>query len=162
MQADGADAPRALDGQTYAGVLCHGVVVYLDDPTPLVDALCACAAPGGLVSVLALNRRTLAVRPALERRWADALAASDAAGEPGGLGRPTRADTVEGLSDLLRRSGVEPVAWYGVWLFTDWLDLPVEGTDLDAVTAVELEAADREPYRRLSRVFHLVGRRPAV
>jgi hypothetical protein len=51
------------------------------------------------------------------------------------------------------------VAWYGVWLFTDWLDLPPETTDAEAVAAVELQASLRDPYRQLSRVFHLVGRR---
>jgi S-adenosylmethionine-dependent methyltransferase len=29
----------------------------------------------------------------------------------------------------------------------------------DLVLAVELEATRRDPYRRLSRLFHLVGRR---
>ena len=48
-------------------------------------------------------------------------------------------------------------AWYGVWLFTDWLDLPPGSTGVEAVAAVELEASLRDPYRRLSRVFHLVG-----
>ena len=116
-------------------------------------------APGGLVSLMALNARTLAVRPALDRRWEDALAAFDATGEVGVLGADTRGDTVEGLSGLLRTSAVEPVAWYGVWLFADWLDLPPETTDVPAVAAVELAASLRDPYRGLSRVFHLVGRR---
>jgi S-adenosylmethionine-dependent methyltransferase len=52
---------------------------------------------------------------------------------------------------------VESQAWYGVWLFSDWLDLPVAETDIEAVAAVELEASLRDPYRQLSRVFHLVG-----
>lgn len=51
------------------------------------------------------------------------------------------------------------MAWYGVWLFTDWCDLPVETTDTEAVAAVELAASRRDPYRSLSRVFHLVGQR---
>ena len=112
---------------------------------------------------MALNARTLAVRPALERRWADALAAFDATREVGVLGTETRADTVEGLSDLLRRSAVHPEAWYGVWLFADWLDLPPGSTDVPAVAAAELEASIRDPYRQLSRLFHVVGRhRPAA
>jgi hypothetical protein len=110
---------------------------------------------------MALNAATLAIRPALERRWADALAAFDATDEVGVLGTPTRADTVEHLSDLLREGGVTPEAWYGVWLFSDWLDLPLEGTDVAAVAEVELRASGQDPYRRLSRVFHLVGRRSA-
>jgi S-adenosylmethionine-dependent methyltransferase len=66
---------------------------------------------------------------------------------------------VEGLSQLMRRGRVDPVAWYGVWLFADWLDLPLDSTDVEAVAAVELQASIRDPYRQLSRVFHLVGRR---
>ena len=110
------------------------------------------------MSVMALNAHTLSVRPALEGRWADALEAFDARREVGVLGTETRADTVDGLSQLLRSGGVEPAAWYGVWLFADWLDLPLETTDVSAVGAVELEASLRDPYRGLSRVFHLVGR----
>jgi SAM-dependent methyltransferase len=158
LQADGEHAQQAVGGETFSAVLCHGVLMYLPQPEPLIDAVCRCVEPGGLVSVLALNGRTLAVRPALERRWADALAAFDADGEVGVLGTPTRADTVEELSQSLRRGGVDPVAWYGGWLFVDWLELPVETTDLEAVAAVELQASLRDPYRQLSRVFHLVGR----
>ncbi len=124
----------------------------------MVNALCRCAAPGGVVSIMALNARTLAVRPAIDRRWSDALAAFDAADEVGVLGARTRGDTVEHLSGLLRSNNVTPEAWYGVWLFSDWLDLPLAETDVAAVADVELQASHRDPYRRLSRVFHLVGR----
>jgi S-adenosylmethionine-dependent methyltransferase len=159
LQAAGEDAQQAVGGETFGAVLCHGVLMYLSQPDPMIEALCRCVTPGGLVSVMALNGQTLAVRPALERRWVDALAAFDAGGEVGVLGTATRADTVEGLSRLMRRADVDPVTWYGVWLFVDWLDLPVEATDVEAVAAVELQASLRDPYRQLSRVFHLVGHR---
>jgi SAM-dependent methyltransferase len=159
VEAAGEDAHQAVDGETFGAVLCHGVLMYLPQPEPMIEALCRCVAPGGLLSVMALNAHTLAVRPALDRRWAEALAAFDAGGEVGVLGIRTRADTVEGLSRLMRQGGLDPVAWYGVWLFVDWLDLPVQGTDVQAVAAVELQASLRDPYRQLSRVFHLVGQR---
>ena len=159
MEAAGEQAEQATGGRLFDAVLCHGVLMYLPQPEPLVAAVCGRAAPGGVVSLMALNAATLAVRPAVERRWTDALAAFDATGEVGVLGTDTRGDTVEGLSALLREAGVSPQAWYGVWLFSDWSDLPAD-TDLAAVGAVELEASMRDPYRQLSRVFHLVGRRP--
>jgi S-adenosylmethionine-dependent methyltransferase len=159
VEAPGEATLEATRGRRYSAVLCHGVLMYLEDPGPLVDVLCECAEPGGLVSIMALNAATMAVRPALEHRWADALGAFEATTETGVLGAATRADTVEGLSELLRRGGVKPQAWYGVWLFTDWMDLPVEGTDIAAVGEVELAASLRDPYRQLSRVFHLVGSR---
>jgi SAM-dependent methyltransferase len=165
VEADGENAGEAAGGRRFAAVLCHGVLGYLDDPGPLVSQLCRCAAPGGVVSVMTGNARAAAVRPALERRWDDALASFDARTEIGVLGVPGRADTVEELSELMRVGGVEPLRWYGVWLFVDWLEF--SGADLDpgdqeqvaAAAAVELEASRRDPYRQLSRVFHLVGRK---
>lgn len=160
VEGPGEDAAAATDGATYAAVLCHGVLGYLDRPEPLVSALCERAEPGGLVSIMTGNANASAVRPALEGRWADALAGFDCATEVGVLGVTARGDTVDHLSGLLRDHGVEPQARYGVWLFCDWLDLPLETTDVAAVAKVELEASLRDPYRGLSRVFHLVGRRP--
>ncbi|HEY2175552.1 MAG TPA: SAM-dependent methyltransferase, partial [Mycobacteriales bacterium] len=131
----------------------------------VVNQLCRCTAAGGVLSIMSGNAKTGAVRPALERRWEDALAAFDATSEVGVLGVPTRGDTVEQLSKLMQNQGVEPLRWYGVWLFTDWLDF--SGVELDlsdsqqlaAIAAVELEASRRDPYRQLSRPFHLVGRK---
>ena len=141
VQADGEHADQAVGGRRFAAVLCHGVLGYLDQPEPLVNQLCRCAAAGGIVS------RT----------------------EIGVLGVPGRADTVEELSDLLRSRGVEPLGWYGVWLFVDWLEFsgaeldPSDAKQVAATAAVELEASRRDPYRQLSRVFHLLGRkRPSV
>ncbi len=165
LQSDGEKADEAVQGQRFAVVLCHGVLGYLEQPGPLVSQLCRCAADGGLVSIMTGNADAMAVRPALERRWDDALASFDVRTETGVLGVPTRAHTVEELSELIRRGGVEPVRWYGVWLFTDWLDFSGAGLDPDdaeqvaAAAAVELEASRRDPYRRLSRIFHLVGRK---
>jgi SAM-dependent methyltransferase len=164
LHADGEHAVDAVDGRRFDAVLCHGVLGYLEQPEPLVSQLCRCAAAGGVVSIMSGNAKTLAVRPALERRWDDALAAFDATSEVGVLGVPTRGDTVEHLSELMQSQGVEPVRWYGVWLFVDWLEF--SGAELDlsdskqvaAMAAVELEASRRDPYRQLSRPFHLVGR----
>jgi len=163
VEAAGEEAPAAVDGARYAGVLCHGVLMYLDDPAPMVSALAQLAADGGVVSIAAKNQRCLAVRPALAGRWAEALAAFDGDRQINGLDVDTRADTVEGLSALLAVNDVETVAWYGVRLFTDgWaIDRPSNDAEAD-VLAVELEASRRDPYRQLSRLFHLVGVRHRV
>jgi SAM-dependent methyltransferase len=165
VQADGEHADGAVEGRRFAAVLCHGVLGYLERPEPLVGELCRCAAVGGIVSIMTANARAMAVRPALERRWNDALASFDARTEIGVLGVPGRADTVEELSDLMRGHGVDPLRWYGVWLFVDWLEFgggvldASDPQEVAATAAVELEASRRDPYRQLSRVFHLVGRK---
>lgn len=165
LQAAGEHADEAVNGRRFAAVLCHGVLGYLERPEPLVDQLCRCAAAGGLVSIMTGNAKATAVRPALERRWDDALAAFDARTGIGVLGVPGRADTVEEVSELVRSRGVQPLRWYGVWLFVDWLEFsgveldPRDSKQVAATAAVELEASRRDPYRQLSRVFHLVGRK---
>jgi SAM-dependent methyltransferase len=165
LQAAGENAADAVAGRRFAAVLCHGVLGYLEQPEPLVSQLCRCTAADGLVSIMTGNANTMAVRPALERRWDDALAAFDARTEIGVLGVPGRADTVDELSDMIASHGVEPLRWYGVWLFVDWLEFsgveldPGDSNQVAATAAVELEASRRDPYRQLSRVFHLVGRK---
>jgi S-adenosylmethionine-dependent methyltransferase len=165
VESAGENADEAVHGRRFAGVLCHGVLGYLERPEPLIDQLCRCAAPGGIVSIMTGNAKAMAVQPALERRWNDALAAFDTRTGIGVLGVQGRADTVEELSELVRSRGVEPVRWYGVWLFVDWLEFsgaeldPTDQQQVAATAAVELEASRRDPYRQLSRVFHLVGRK---
>lgn len=165
LEADGENADEAVGGDRFAGVLCHGVLGYVEDPEPLVAQLCRCAKVGGIVSIMTGNAHATAVQPALERRWADALASFDIRTGIGVLGVRSRADTVEEVSDLIAAYGVEPERWYGVWLFVDWLEFggatldPSDTKEVEAIAAVELEASRRDPYRQVSRVFHLVGRK---
>ena len=165
VQADGESADVAVNGRRYDAVLCHGVLGYLERPEPLVEQICRCVAAGGVVSIMTGNANAMAVRPALERRWDDALAAFDSRTEVGVLGVRGRADAVEELSELIGNLGVVPLRWYGVWLFVDWLEFsgvkldPTDSEQVKATVAVELEASRRDPYRQLSRVFHLVGRK---
>lgn len=148
IEASGEEAHDAVGNERFAAVLCHGVVSYLDDASDLLAVLCTLADPGGVVSLVAKNRRALALRPALEQRWSDALAAFDVQHETNRLGLRTRADTVDDLTARLAGHRVAREAWYGVRLFVALLD-------------VEFEASRRDPYRQLSRLFHLIGRKAA-
>ncbi|NHD16447.1 MULTISPECIES: methyltransferase [unclassified Actinopolyspora] len=165
VRADGERAHEAVHGEQFATVLCHGVLGYLERPEPLVDQLCRCTDDDGVLSIMTGNAGAMAVRPALERRWDDALAAFDSRTETNVLGLSGRADTVEELSELVRNHGVEPLRWYGVWLFVDWLEFsgaeldPNASQEVEAAAAVELEASRRDPYRQLSRAFHLLARK---
>lgn len=162
VEAKGEDAPGLLGGAVFDTVLCHGVLMYVDDPEPLVQALCELAAPAGVVSIVAKNVEVMALRHAHEGDWARAIAAFDSDRQVNGLGVDTRGDSIESLSALLTDRGIEPVDWYGVRLFTDGWTPDRTATDPeDLVLQAELMASERDPYRRLSRLFHLVGRRTA-
>lgn len=155
----GEDAPRILEGESFDAVLCHGVLTYLEDPGPLVRAMAEISHSGGIISILTKNADALAMRPALEGRYRDALAAFDADRDVGGLGVTTRGYTVQGISGMLEENGVEILCWYGVRVFTDHLGNQRPGPDLAVLLEAEWEAGRREPYRSVARLFHLIGRK---
>ncbi|SCE98285.1 class I SAM-dependent methyltransferase [Micromonospora mirobrigensis] len=158
VQGYGEQAPELVGGG-FDLVCCHGILMYVDDPALLLRSVTALARPGGLLSVLAKNAESVAMRPALEGRWSDAVATLRTGVDAGGRTVDTRADTVEGVSGLLAAAGARPRAWYGLRIFTDHLrDVPGEA-ELDQLCELEWEAGRRDPYRRVARLFHVVAER---
>lgn len=148
-------------GGDFDAVLCHGVLMYVDDPDALLRALVDAARPGAIVSVLAKNRGALAMRPGMEGRWSDALTLlnTDTDTETGNLGVTSRGLDRLHCARVLGDAGAPEEAWYGVRVFTDHLaDTPV-GADYDTVTELEWVAGTRDPYRDVARLWHLIARR---
>ena len=159
VAGSGEDASRVFGEETFDAVLCHGVLIYLENPDPLVEALSAIARPGAIVSILTKNADALAMRPALEGRYKDALASFDSDREMNRLGIDTWTDTIPELSAKLEKCGIKLEQWYGVRVFTDHLDDKPLGPELPDVLEAEWEAGRRDPYRRVARLVHLVGRK---
>ncbi len=161
-QVAAEQAVARLGAGCFDVVLCHGVLLYVD-ARPALASLVELAAPGGLVSVVSCNRRSLALRPGLEGRWDEAVRAFDDPTYRNELGIDAHSDDPGEIGRWLHALGAEPITWYGVRLFTDPLrsdaDLPDGPGAFDRVLAVEWEAATREPYRQLCRLFHLLARR---
>jgi S-adenosylmethionine-dependent methyltransferase len=158
----GERAHETLGGETLDAVLCHGVLMYLEDPRPMIHALSALLRPGGIVSILAKNATALAMRPALEGRYQDALSSLKVERDRGRLRVITRGDTVEDLYGAFREAGVDGLQWYGVRVFTDHLGDRMPGEDLPEVLDLEWEAGRREPYGSVARLIHLVGRKKPI
>lgn len=155
-----ATVVQTLGAGTFDGVLCHGVLPFLETPSQALVTLRDLARPGGTISLVAKNRRAQAARPALARNWSEALKAFDATVEVNSLGLRSRGDTVEELTEILSVRGVKVQAWYGVRLFTEvWGEEQPASELTPEMLAVELQASVRDPYRQLSRLFHLVGKR---
>ena len=162
VEGTGERAREALDGETFDAALCHGVLMYLEDPRPMIHALSALVRPGGVVSVLTKNAAALAARPALEGRYHEALSSLEVDRNPGRLGVVTRGDTVENLTLSFGEAGLELESWYGVRVFTDHFGERMPGEDLPEVLELEWEAGRRDPYRSVARLIHLVGRKKSV
>jgi S-adenosylmethionine-dependent methyltransferase len=159
VEVSGLAAPARLGEREFDVVCCHGVLAYLEEPDPMVRALVLLARPSGVISILAKQGAALALRPGLQGRWTDALAVLDADRDAGNLGAVTRADTLDGLELALERGGAELTAWYGVRLLTDHLGPVPPGPDLPDILEAEWQVSLRDPYRSVSRMLHVVGRR---
>ncbi|GAA1668007.1 methyltransferase domain-containing protein [Nonomuraea maheshkhaliensis] len=141
----------------FDAVLCHGVLMYFDDPDPLLAALAQRLAPGGLLSLLVRNGDALAMRPGLTRDWTGALRAFEGMGYRNRLGVDARADRLDELTERLGAQGLEVRQWYGVRVFSDAVpkDEPVPD-DLYDLLAAEEKAGRTDPYRRVAALTHLI------
>lgn len=151
----GEDAPVLTPGP-FDVVLCHGVLMYLDDITPLLDALTAVATGTARLSLLVRNGLAPAMRDGLRGHTREALGAFDRADYTNRLGLPARAHTPDDLDRVLGPLGWQRDRWYGVRVFCDHRDedAPEPGV-LEPLLAAEREAGRRDPYRQVAALLHL-------
>ncbi|MEV6296896.1 methyltransferase domain-containing protein [Streptomyces sp. NPDC051896] len=158
VQGDGRDTGVHFLPGSFDVVLCHGVLMYVEEPDPLVAGLARMLAPGGLLSLLVRNGDALAMRPGLSGDWAGALAAFDTTSYRNRLGLGVRADRLASLTATLAGIAAPLHAWYGVRVFTDTAADDAEiPQDLQTLLAVEERAGRTDPYRGVAALLHLCG-----
>jgi S-adenosylmethionine-dependent methyltransferase len=144
----------------FDAVLCHGVLMYFDDPDPVLRALAGSVAAGGVVSLLVRNGDALAMRPGLLGDWATAAAAFDGTTYRNRIGVAARADRLADLTERLDAHGLAVRTWYGVRVLTDTV---ADGTglppDLDVLLDCEERAGSTDPYRRVAALTHVIAER---
>ncbi|MFJ6660571.1 class I SAM-dependent methyltransferase [Streptomyces sp. NPDC091377] len=162
VQGDGRDTGVHFLPGSFDVVLCHGVLMYVEEPDPLLAGLARVMAPGGLLSLVVRNGDALALRPGLAGDWPGALAAFDTTAYRNRLGLDVRADRRAALTATLAGIGAPLHAWYGVRLFTDTVgdDAPVPA-DIEPLLAAEERAGRTDPYRAMAALLHLCGVRGA-
>lgn len=158
IEGDGRDTGVHFLPGSFDVVLCHGVLMYVEEPDPLLAGLARVLAPGGLLSLLVRNGDALAMRPGLSGDWPGALASFDTTAYRNRLGLDVRADRLSTLTSTLAGIGAPLHAWYGVRVFTDTAADDAEApADLDTLLAVEERAGRTDPYRGIAALLHLCG-----
>ncbi|MEU9334599.1 methyltransferase domain-containing protein [Streptomyces sp. NPDC048290] len=158
VQGDGRDTGVHFLPGSFDVVLCHGVLMYVEEPDPLLAGLARVMAPGGLLSLLVRNGDALALRPGLSGDWTGALAAFDSTVYRNRLGLDVRADRLPALTNTLAGIGAPLNAWYGVRVFTDTApDDAALPDDLETLLAAEDRAGRTDPYRGVAALLHLCG-----
>lgn len=101
MDGDGRETGAHFLPGSFDVVLCHGVLMYADEPDAMLAGLARMLAPGGLLSLLVRNADALAMRPGLAGDWPGALAAFDSDTYTNRLGLTARADRLEAVTATL-------------------------------------------------------------
>ncbi|WP_424887820.1 class I SAM-dependent methyltransferase [Streptomyces sp. XH2] len=159
IEGDGRETGVHFTPGSFDIVLCHGVLMYVPEPDPMLAGLARVLAPGGLLSLLVRNADALAMRPGLAGDWDTALAAFDSPAYTNRIGLEVRADRLETLTGTLAGIGAPLHGWYGVRVFTDLADgrpAPA-GAELDRLLLAEERAGRTDPYRAVAALLHLCG-----
>jgi len=153
VHGDATEATGSLDA-----VLCHGVLMYLADPDPVLAAVAGAVATGGVVSLLVRNGDALALRPGLAGDWVTAARAFDGTTYDNRIGVTARADRLADLTRRLDAIGLSVLAWYGVRVFTDTAPDDAEPpSDLAELLDCEERAGATDPYRRVAALLHVIA-----
>jgi S-adenosylmethionine-dependent methyltransferase len=162
IQGEATQLADLVPARGFDAVLCHGVLMYFDDPAPLLTGVVAAVAAGGFASLLVRNGDALAMRPGLLGDWPTAQPAFDDMTYGNRIGVTARADRLADLTGLLADRGLSVEAWYGVRVFTDTAasDAPLPGEEeLRVLLDCEERAGRTDPYRGVAALTHVIGRR---
>jgi 2-polyprenyl-3-methyl-5-hydroxy-6-metoxy-1,4-benzoquinol methylase len=164
---------NALATEAFDLVLCHNVLGYVPDPAAACSAFAALLADGGRVSITAANRLAEPLRVALMDHDLDrALVAA----ESDRLTRASRMTEISGaeltLTDFqeigswFEGAGLHVEVMLGIRVVNDYLfgadQLKASSDGYAKLLALELALCDREPYRQIASMLHVIGRRAAT
>ena len=155
---DGADAVSLVGGD-FDLACCHSVLMYQDDPAPILHSLVNLVHPNGLISVLCINREASAMRSGLQGRWKEAIRSINAGRQIDDQYLPTYEHTRGEVIATIKSAGANVVDWYGVGVFTDHVTEPIVVDDPEDVYMAEWLAGSRDPYRQVARCFHIIAER---
>lgn len=143
----------------FDAILCHAVLMYVEDPSAALRTLRSVAGPGAILSLVEKNRDGIALRPGLQGEYAEArrlLTARD--DSVGRLGVESRAHAVSEWLTMLDEAGWAPDDWVGIRLFSDHAPDDLNADAYAALLDLERAAGAIDPYRQVSRLVHVLAR----
>lgn len=136
-------------------VCCHSVLIYEHKIDKIIEAICRSVKKNGLVSILSLNTKALAMRPALRGEWSETVKYLTKLDYSGDNYVQSVKHDINDIIRLLKEFNVVPVEWYGVGIFTDHLE-SCDNALQDLTIEAEWLAGRQDPYRSVARNIHLV------
>jgi S-adenosylmethionine-dependent methyltransferase len=146
----------------FDAILCHNVIQYSADLPALLGQLHAVLRPGGLLSLVSINRFSVPYQAAFLHRDLDrALASLDDHQQLTTIfGIPMTMYVADEVTELLSAQGFRVGQHYGVRCLCDyWGDtaLKMQPAVMAKLARLDAALADRAPYKHLARYFQLIA-----
>jgi S-adenosylmethionine-dependent methyltransferase len=162
VQADVFDLPPNIHG--FDVVLCHNLLQYQRDSAATLAAAIAPLRPGGLLSVMAINRHAEPLRAAIrdhDLSEAHAALSTDQA-RTHTFDTTITLHTADEVSQALDDLDCPVIGHYGIRSVCDYITDDARKHDPDFyadLERLELALTDRHPYMHTARVFQLTARK---
>jgi S-adenosylmethionine-dependent methyltransferase len=161
-QARLVDVPTLFPDPAFDVVLCHNVLQYVDDVHTLLTAILSPLKPGGIVSIISVNRYSNPYHAAflygnLEEAFRT-LEHQDAVATI--FGATMHLYTAEEIMDMLTQSGCSVDAHDGIRCLCDYWGDNERKSDpavFAQIERLELALANKYPYKLLARYFQIVA-----
>jgi S-adenosylmethionine-dependent methyltransferase len=164
IQGELENIPTRFGKEHFDAVLCHNVIQYLDEPKTALAGLCEVLTPGGILSVVAINRYSESFRLAVQQM--DLGAALDAL-ERRELRTVTfdtlvKGYTLEEIARMISGLGCEVLGEYGIRCVCDYIpdnQAKFEPDFFSHLEKLELAMSGRHPYNLLGRSLQVIARK---
>jgi S-adenosylmethionine-dependent methyltransferase len=163
-QAELQALPELFPQPCFDVVLCHNVLQYVDDVPALLATVAGPLRPGGLLSIISVNRYTIPYRAAFFLGdLAQAYAKLDQRSDTAILfGTIMNQYSAEEIAAMLPAAGCAAIQDYGIRCICDYWGDNQRKSDpaiFAQIERLELALADRHPYKLLARYFQVVARK---
>ncbi len=155
LQGDGDQLGALIAPSSADIVLCHSVLEEVDDPAAVMAAIDTALRPGGIASIVVLNRAGAALARVLagQARAATAMLL----GEARAAGERRRFDA-ESAAALVRSAGFTVEGIAGVRVAVDLMPGALADADPAGVLEFELAVAALPPFRDIATQLHILAR----
>lgn len=158
------DLPSVIRDRDFDVVLCHNVLQYVESIPRVLRSILGLLKPQGIVSIICLNRYSIAYHQAFLRGDLRAAKAAIGATETNSIifESAARAFAVDEMVKLLEAEGCVIQADYGLRCMIDyWGDneRKTEPNTLAQLVELELALSAEYPYKLLARFFQVIAQK---
>jgi len=162
--ADLGDISKLFPDSHFDLILCHNVLQYIDDVAALFRNLAELLKPGGLMSVVSINRYSIPYHAAfLDDNLTEALAQLDVCtSKCKTFDAVMTSYSADEISERMRKVGLVAEKDYGIRCICDYWGDNERKSDpvtFEQIERLEFALTELYPYKLLARYFQIIARK---